>query len=102
MNCHGGNNQGENNHGTEHKGHGRHMLLMILCCAIPVILLMLLPVLKINSPALKSILPFAALLLCPLMHIAMIPMMFRKDKGGNNQKQDLYVNQIEKGEGDVK
>lgn len=80
MNCHGRNNQGANDHGTEHKGHGRHMLLMILCCAIPVILLMLLPVLKINSPALESILPFAVLLLCPLMHIAMIHIMLRKDK----------------------
>ncbi|HBR28270.1 MAG TPA: hypothetical protein DD734_11740 [Firmicutes bacterium] len=95
MNCHGGNDQGQDNHENGHKGHGKHMLLMVLCCALPIILLMLIPILKNNNPALKSILPFAVVLLCPLMHIMMIPMMFRKDKGGNKHKQDPYARRIE-------
>lgn len=103
MNCHGGNNEGQNNHENGHKGgHSKHMLLMVLCCAIPIVLLLLLPVLRINNLKLRSILPFAALLLCPLMHIVMMPMMFRKDKGGNNQNQDPYVKQIDDGKGGLK
>ncbi len=82
MNCHGGNRQGDQG---DHKGHGKHMLLMVLCCALPIALLLLLPVFKVNIPALKNILPFAALLLCPLMHLAMIPMLLRKDKNKDNK-----------------
>ncbi|PKM52222.1 MAG: hypothetical protein CVV02_02320 [Firmicutes bacterium HGW-Firmicutes-7] len=86
MNCHGSKNQDSNNNKKRHKGHGGHMMLMmVLCCAIPIVLLLLLPILKIDSPALKSILPFAILILCPLMHVMMIPMMFRKDKSGNSK-----------------
>ncbi|MDO8685837.1 MAG: DUF2933 domain-containing protein [Clostridiales bacterium] len=96
MNCHNDNNQAQNNHEKGHKGHGNHMLLMVLCCAIPIVLLLLLPVLRINIPALKRFLPYAVLLLCPLMHILMMPMMFRKDKKGENgQRHDLYKNQDE-------
>lgn len=90
MNCHGGNNQDHNNHEQGKKGNGKHMLLMILCCAIPILLLLLLPVLKINSTAIKGILPFAVLLLCPLMHI--LPMR-RKNKGAKGQEHDPYQNQ---------
>lgn len=79
MNCHGSNNQENNNNSKGHNGHGWHMLLMLLCCAIPLALLAMLSALRINSPILGKILPFGALLLCPLMHILMIPMMFRKE-----------------------
>ncbi len=93
MNCHGGNNQGQNGHENGHKGHGKHMLLMVLCCAIPAVLLILLPFLRINTLALRSILSFGMLLLCPLMHVMMIPMMFRKDKDKKNDGQN-YVQEI--------
>lgn len=94
MNCHGGNHE---NHGQEaKKGHFKHMLLMVLCCAIPAVLLLLMPVLKINSTALKNILPYGVALICPLMHIAMIPLLFKKDKNKNqNQNKDSYAGQIE-------
>lgn len=89
MNCHKKNGQRNQD---AHGGHGKHMLLMVLCCALPIVLLLLLPVLRINSPAIRNILPFAILLLCPLMHVAMIPMLFRKDK---NKEQKPAVREIE-------
>ena len=102
MNCHGGNNQDHNHHVNEKKGHGRHMLLMVLGCAIPIVLLLLLPVFKINSPAIKSFLPFAVLLLCPLMHIFMMPMMSRKNKNVSVQENNhVHPRQIEDGKGEI-
>ena len=98
MNCHGDNNEKKQ---QGHKGHGEHMLLMVLCCAIPVLLLLLLPVLKINNAALKSMLPFAFVLLCPLMHILMIPMMLKKDKGNDKRHQNMHITQIEPGKEEV-
>jgi hypothetical protein len=94
MNCHGNNdrNSGEGKRG--HKGHGMHMLLMALCCALPILLIWILPALNISSKTLSGILPFAAVLLCPLMHIMMIPAMMHKDKGANSQEGNPK-NQIE-------
>lgn len=88
------NNQGPNGHENGHKGHSRHMLLMILCCAIPVVLLLLLPFLGINNPLIRSILSFGMLLICPLMHIMMIPLLFRKDKGKKSDEQEAYMKEI--------
>lgn len=100
MNCHGnhgnnGNKGNGNGHGSGHKSHMSHMLLMVLCCALPVVLLLLFPLLKINSTALKSILPFVIFLLCPLMHILMIPLMFRKDKNKGGHQDNYQTGRIE-------
>lgn len=93
MNCHGENNHGRN--GNKSKGHGKHMLLMVLCCAIPLVLLLLLPALRIESKLIKSILPFSMLIICPLMHgLMMIPMLIKKDKNSDNQ-QEVYTREIE-------
>lgn len=80
MDCHGENQKHHGENSEKLHGHGLHMLLMILCCAIPLILLFALPALKINDPALNRIIASLSLLLCPLMHLIMIPMMLRKDK----------------------
>ena len=90
MNCHGGHgnygsNEDENGHGK--KGHKLHMLLMILCCALPVMSIIFLSFFKINNDDLRSILSSAAFLLCPLMHMLMIPMMFRKDQNGRKDQK---------------
>lgn len=80
MDCHGdhGSVGNENGHGT--KGHKLHKLLMILCCVLPVTIILVLYLLKINNTMLRDILSYGAILLCPLMHMLMIPMMFKKDK----------------------
>lgn len=66
MHCSNKNNQVENK-----KGILKHGLLMMICCALPIIALMALPLLRIKAAAFSSL----AFFLCPLMHIGMIFMM---------------------------
>lgn len=56
-----------------HKGHMSHLLMMALCCGVPILLLILLPIIGgFLSPnarnSLISIIPF----LCPIMMISMM------------------------------
>lgn len=91
MNCHG-NNSNEENKGR-HSGIG-HMLMMVLCCAIPILLVASLPFLGV-SPRLKIILASVAPFICPIMMFLMIPMMFmhsKKDKFHNNTKDKINTN----------
>jgi hypothetical protein len=64
-----------------------HMLMMILCCGLPLLLLLLIPTIGRFIPGsagfLGSIVPF----LCPLMMIAMIPMMIKSFKSNKGDKQ---------------
>lgn len=70
ISCHG-------NHSGGHKG-GLHGILMILCCLLPILLIVGLPIIGIKSSSLS----FLAFLLCPLMHIGM---MFMMGKSGNDE-----------------
>jgi len=54
----------------KHRGHMSHMKMMAICCGIPVLLLLLLPLLGYKG-FLLGILPF----ICPIMMVAMMPMM---------------------------
>lgn len=88
MNCHG-NNSNEENKGR-HNSIG-HMLMMVLCCAIPILLVASLPFLGL-SPRLKIMLASAAPFICPILMFLMIPMMFmhsKKNKSHNNIKDKI-------------
>ena len=58
----------------------KHILMMVLCCGLPILLIAVLPFLKIGNTAFRitlvSMIPF----LCPLMMISMIPMMIKGSK----------------------
>ena len=59
-------------HSTSHGN--RHMLLMILCCLIPVAAMGAIFVLKIPAP---QVLTYGLILLCPLSHVLMMGIMGR-------------------------
>lgn len=52
----------------------RHMLLMILCCLIPVAVLGAIFILKISAP---QVVTYGLILLCPLSHVLMMGLMGR-------------------------
>ena len=66
-------------HGKNHNPM-KHILMMAMCCGLPLVLIIILPFLGIFGTGFKvtiaSIIPF----ICPLMMIFMIPMMMRSSK----------------------
>lgn len=86
MNCHGSKNDNENNQEKAHS-YLKHMLHMILCCAIPILLVAALPFLKLNGTLNTAILSISPLI-CPIMMGAMIFMMVKgsKKKKPNNEQ----------------
>lgn len=64
-----------------HKGHMAHIKMMALCCGLPVLLLFLLPLLGYKG-FLTGILPF----LCPILMVAMMPMMLGMGRKKGDQK----------------
>lgn len=84
MNCHG------NNHNGDGKKHNpiKHMLMMSLCCGMPILIIGILPFIKIAG--VRNLLATISPFLCPLMMIFMIPMMFKGMKKGDccSEKED--------------
>lgn len=80
MNCHGDNKakQGAHKHSAM-----KHMLHMALCCGLPIVIIGALPLITRLSPAAAGILGRIAPFLCPLMMLAMLPMMFAGSKKGS-------------------
>jgi hypothetical protein len=80
MNCHGDNKEKQDAH--KHSPM-KHMLHMIICCGLPIVVVGLLPLISKVSPsasnAITKIVPF----LCPIMMLAMLPMMFGGNKKSN-------------------
>jgi F0F1-type ATP synthase assembly protein I len=74
MNCCGHNKQ-------EHANHNKkHILMMALCCGLPVLILMLLPLLKGIFPGASLVLGGIVPFLCPVMMFIMMFFMFRDGK----------------------
>lgn len=83
MNCH-------DNKNNEHKSHShlKHMLHMVICCGIPILLIVALPFLKLNT-SINTVILRIAPFICPIMMIFMIPMMFKGMKGEDSHKKQL-------------
>ncbi|MEA4849783.1 MAG: hypothetical protein VB106_21335 [Clostridiaceae bacterium] len=77
----------------------RHMLHMALCCGLPIIIIVALPLIARFSPWTAGVLGRIAPFLCPLMMLSMLPMMFgggRKgsccDNKNENRDDKLFEN----------
>ncbi|WP_298844923.1 hypothetical protein [Clostridium sp.] len=79
------NNKEKNN---SNRGHSstRHILMMVLCCGLPILLIAVLPLLKIWNSAfgvtLISIIPF----LCPLIMLLMMLKNSKRNKSCHDNK----------------
>lgn len=82
MNCHG--DHDKQGHEKKH-GMGKHMFIMLLCCLIPVVLLIALPFLNIENRSMYNYLSFGIFLLCPLLHGVMMFGM-----GKHSKKDDKF------------
>ncbi|MBU5483118.1 hypothetical protein KQI86_02190 [Clostridium sp. MSJ-11] len=80
MKCHGDNK--ENGEARKHSSF-KHMLHMILCCGLPIVIILSLPLIARFSPKAAGMLGIIAPFICPLMMIFMLPMMFGKNKKGS-------------------
>ena len=81
MKCHGNNDKN-----GKHEGHSKHMLMMILCCALPVLILVSLPFIKNINPTIKNSIFGIAPLICPVMMIGMMFMMKKTNKNEDESK----------------
>lgn len=66
------------NHDHSH-GMGKHMLLMLICCLVPIGLILAVSVLGLSLGPLQPLVPYAIALMCPLMMIVMMRGMMQGD-----------------------
>lgn len=92
MKCHGDNNGGN---GKKHSPI-KHMLMMALCCGLPILIVGILPLLNIGGGS-KTLLATITPFICPIMMLFMIPMMFKGMKNGDccsDKKDQSEVNEV--------
>lgn len=73
------------NHDHSHNGMGKPMLLMIICCAIPILLVMAVSIFGLALGPLQGLVPYVAALMCPLMMILMMRGMMHSEKHDHAQ-----------------
>jgi hypothetical protein len=66
-------------------GMNKHMLLMLLCCLIPIALIVAVGVLRPSFGPLSAFLPYALVLLCPLMMFFMMRGMMQGQDADHSQ-----------------
>ncbi|GEM_PF-1065096 len=54
------------------QGMGKHMLLMLVCCLVPLALILAVSVFGLSLGALQPLVPYVLALMCPLMMIFML------------------------------
>lgn len=62
-----------------------HKIIMILCCTIPFLTIGLLYFFRLQGTSWGTILGFGAILLCPLMHLLMLPLIMRGMKSNKSE-----------------
>lgn len=68
------------NHDQSH-GMGKHMLLMLICCLVPIGLIVLVGTLGLSLGPLQPFVPYVIALMCPLMMVFMMRGMMTGSHG---------------------
>lgn len=74
------NNANQNQCKEHRKIHKAHLILMILCCTLPILLIGTLPAFGIGGLSSGKLMSYLLILICPLSHIFMMKGMFRNKK----------------------
>ncbi len=74
------------NHDHSGGGMGKHMLLMLLCCLIPLLLIVAVGTFGLSLGPLQGLLPYALVLMCPLMMIFMMRGMGSMGQGAEGDR----------------
>lgn len=74
----------------------KHLLHMILCCGLPIVIILALPFIARISPAVAGFLGVVAPFICPIMMGGMIFMMFSKKKASccDETKTNESINEV--------
>ncbi|MGP0584847.1 DUF2933 domain-containing protein [Paenibacillus timonensis] len=80
MSCCGNHNHDGNHHADgKHSGQSKkHNWMMILCCVLPIVLFAAILLFNGLTSSTGNIFPFLLLLICPLSHFLLMPMMSKK------------------------
>ena len=90
------NNDNNGKHDTHGHSPMKHMLHMILCCGIPIVIILSLPFIARFSPVTAGFLGIIAPFICPIMMGGMIFMMFGKKKSSccDETKPEIENNEV--------
>ncbi len=69
------------------QGMGKHMLLMLICCLVPIALIVLVGTLGLSLGPLQPLIPYVFALMCPLMMILMMKGMMQQPQGDMDHSQ---------------
>ncbi len=80
MKCHVNNKDNKDNKDGHKHSPLKYMLHMILCCGLPIVILVLLPLITRFSQSTGSVMARIVPFICPIMMIGMMAMMFGNKK----------------------
>jgi choline-glycine betaine transporter len=72
------------NHGHS-QGMGKHMVLMLICCLVPIALIAAVSIFGLSLGSLQPLLPYVIALMCPLMMIVMMRGMMQGKNHDHSQ-----------------
>lgn len=81
------------NHDHSQSGMGKHMLLMLICCLVPIALIVAVSVLGLSLGPLQPFVPLVAALMCPLMMIVMMRGMMQGQQPSEPHAHHTQVSQ---------
>lgn len=71
-------------------GMGKHMLLMAICCLVPLALVGAVGVFGLSLGPLQGLVPYVAALMCPLMMVGMMWMLMKNQGDGQPSHSDHH------------